>query len=156
QIIAEASRAIAATKTVADLEQAKSRFLGKAGSLTELLKGLGKLSADERPTAGAAVNQAKTQGEAAIPSQREGVLSRELDAKLAGESVDVTLPGRGQSPGGLHPIARAQRHVEQLFRTMGFDVADGPEIENDWYNFTSLRMFPNHPSRSMQDTFYVA
>ena len=156
QIIAEASRAIAATASVADLEQAKSRFLGKAGSLTELLKGLGKLSADERPRAGAAINNAKSQVEALIQSQREAILGRELDAKLAAESVDVTLPGRGQSPGGLHPIARAQEHVERLFRTMGFEVADGPEIENDWYNFTALRMFPNHPSRSMQDTFYIA
>ena len=156
QIIAEASRAIAATASVADLEQAKSRFLGKSGSLTELLKGLGKLSAEERPKAGAAINSAKTQVEALIQSQRDAILSRELDAKLAGESVDVTLPGRGQSPGGLHPIARAQEQVERLFRTMGFDVADGPEIENDWYNFTALRMFPNHPSRSMQDTFYIA
>jgi len=155
-IIDEASRAIASTATVADLEQAKSRFLGKAGSLTELLKGLGKLSADERPRAGAAINQAKSRVEALVQSQRDAILARELDAKLAGESVDVTLPGRGQAPGGLHPIAHALEHVERLFRTMGFEVADGPEIENDWYNFTALRMFPNHPSRSMQDTFYVA
>src|SRR6185503_10722538 len=156
QIVAEAERAIAATASVADLEQAKSRFLGKSGSLTELLKGLGRLAADERPRAGAAINQAKSQVEALILSQRDAILARELDAKLAAESIDVTLPGRGQSAGGLHPIARAQEHAERLFRTMGFEVADGPEIENDWYNFTALRMFPNHPSRSMQDTFYVA
>ena len=155
-IVAEAERAIAATASVADLEQAKARFLGKAGSLTELLKGLGKLSADERPRAGAAINSAKAQVEALILSQREAILARSLDAKLAGEAIDVTLPGRGEASGGLHPIARAQEHVEALFRTMGFDVADGPEIENDWYNFTALRMFPNHPSRSMQDTFYIA
>ena len=156
KIVGDAKATLAATHSVADLEQAKSRFLGKAGSLTELLKGLGKLSADERPKAGASINQAKAQVEALIQSQRDAILARELDAKLAGESVDVTLPGRGPSPGGLHPIARAQEHVERLFRTMGFEVADGPEIENDWYNFTALRMFPNHPSRSMQDTFYIA
>jgi phenylalanyl-tRNA synthetase alpha chain len=155
QIIADAGKAIAGTGSLADLEQAKSRFLGKAGSLTELLKGLGKLSADERPKAGAAINQAKAQVEALLASQRDALLARDLDAKLAAESVDVTLPGRGQGVGGLHPIARAEEHVERLFRTMGFSVADGPEIESDYYNFTALRMPPNHPSRSMQDTFYV-
>jgi phenylalanyl-tRNA synthetase alpha chain len=156
QIIAAAGAAISATSTIADLEQAKSRFLGKSGSLTELLKGLGKLSADERPKAGAAINQAKAEVEQLVALHRDAILARELDAKLTAESVDVTLPGRGQGRGGLHPIARAQEHVEKLFRSMGFAVADGPEIEDDYYNFTALRMFPNHPSRSMQDTFYVA
>jgi phenylalanyl-tRNA synthetase alpha chain len=155
QIISAAGDAIAATESVAELEQAKARFLGKSGSLTELLKGLGKLSAEERPRAGAAINQAKARVEALLQSRREAVLARELDAQLAGEAVDVTLPGRGQGPGGLHPITRAQEHVERLFRTMGFSVADGPEIEDDHHNFTALRMFPDHPSRSMQDTFYV-
>jgi len=155
QIIAEAGRAISATTSVADLEQAKARFLGKSGSLTELLKGLGKLSAEERPKAGAAINQAKVQVEALIQSQREALLSRELDARLEAEAVDVTLPGRRQGAGGLHPIARAQEQVEKLFASMGFTVADGPEIEDDFHNFTALRMFPDHPSRSMQDTFYV-
>ena len=155
-IVAEAERAISATASVADLEQAKARFLGRSGSLTELLKGLGKLSADERPKAGAAINQAKARVEAAIQSQRDAILARELDARLAAEAIDVTLPGRGEAPGGLHPITRVQQHAEALFRTMGFSVADGPEIENDYYNFTALRMFPDHPSRSMQDTFYVA
>jgi len=156
QIVADARAAIAATRSIAELEQAKSRFLGKSGAVTELLKGLGKLSAQERPQAGAAINQAKEQVESLVASRRDAILSGELDAKLAGESIDVTLPGRGQSPGGLHPISRALEHVEELFRSMGFAVADGPEIENDRYNFTALRMFPNHPSRSMQDTFYVA
>jgi len=154
-ILKQASDAIGSTASIADLEQAKARFLGKAGSLTELLKGLGKLSAEERPRAGAAINQAKAEVEALIQRHRDAILGRELDAKLAAESVDVTLPGRRQSPGGLHPIALVQRRVEQLFASMGFSVADGPEIEDDDYNFTALRMFPNHPSRSMQDTFYV-
>ena len=156
QIVAEAGKDIAATASLADLEQAKARYLGRAGSLTELLKGLGKLSAAERPKAGAAINQAKARVEELIQARRESILARSLDAQLAAESVDVTLPGRRQSAGGLHPITRAQEQVEKLFATMGFSVADGPEIENDWYNFTALRMFPNHPSRSMQDTFYVA
>jgi len=154
-ILKQASAAIGSTASIADLEQAKARFLGKSGSLTELLKGLGKLSADERPKAGAAINQAKAEVESLIQRHRDAILARELDAKLAAESVDVTLPGRRQSPGGLHPIALVQRRVEQLFLSMGFSVADGPEIENDDYNFTALRMFPDHPSRSMQDTFYV-
>jgi phenylalanyl-tRNA synthetase alpha chain len=155
-IIAEAGAAISSTATVADLEQAKSRFLGKAGTLTALLKTLGKLSADERPRAGAAINEAKARVEALVATRRDAILAGELDSRLAGESVDVTLPGRRQGPGGLHPISRAQEHAEKLFRTMGFSVADGPEIESDWYNFTALRMPPDHPSRSMQDTFYIA
>jgi phenylalanyl-tRNA synthetase alpha chain len=155
QIISAARETIAAASSVAQLEQAKARFLGKAGSLTELLKGLGKLPAEERPRAGAAINQAKGEVEVMLEARRDEILARELDARLAGESIDVTLPGRGQGPGGLHPIARAQEHVEKLFRTMGFSVADGPEIEDDFHNFTALRMFPDHPSRSMQDTFYI-
>jgi phenylalanyl-tRNA synthetase alpha chain len=156
QIVDEAGKAIAATSSVADLEQAKARFLGKAGSLTELLKGLGKLPADERPKAGAAINQAKVRVEEFVQARRESILASALDSQLAAEAIDVTLPGRRQGAGGLHPIARAQEHAESLFASMGFAVADGPEIENDWYNFTALRMFPDHPSRSMQDTFYVA
>ncbi len=155
RIVGEARRVVAAASTIAELEQAKARFLGKSGSLTELLKGLGKLSADERPKAGAAINRAKAEVDALVQSCRDAILAAELDARLASESVDVTLPGRRQAPGGLHPIARAQEHAERLFATMGFTVADGPEIEDDFHNFTALRMFPDHPSRSMQDTFYI-
>jgi phenylalanyl-tRNA synthetase alpha chain len=155
-LIAEAAAAVRATRSIAELEQAKARFLGKSGSLTELLKGLGKLSAEERPAAGAAINRAKSEVERLLAEQRDLLLARELDSRLAAESIDVTLPGRRQPPGGLHPIARAQEHAEKLFATMGFSVADGPEIEDDYYNFTALRMFPDHPSRSMQDTFYIA
>jgi phenylalanyl-tRNA synthetase alpha chain len=155
QIVAEATQAISATTSIAELEQVKARFLGKNGALTELLKGLGKLDAEERPKAGAAINQAKAQTEALIQAQRDRILGAELDSRLAAESVDVTLPGRRQGAGGLHPITRAQEQVERLFASMGFEVADGPEIEDDFHNFTALRMFPDHPSRSMQDTFYI-
>ena len=155
-LITEAAQAIDSARTIAELEQTKARYLGKAGPLTELLKGLGKLPAEERPQAGAEINRAKAQVEELLQARREAILARALDAQLAAEAVDVTLPGRRQSPGGLHPIARAQEHAEALFATMGFSVADGPEIENDYYNFTALRMFPDHPSRSMQDTFYIA
>jgi phenylalanyl-tRNA synthetase alpha chain len=155
-LISEAADAIRTTRSIAELEQAKARFLGKSGSLTELLKGLGKLSADERPRAGAAINQAKTRVEQLVKDQMDALRARGLDARLAAESIDVTLPGRRELPGGLHPIARAQEQAEKLFASMGFAVADGPEIEDDFHNFTALRMFPDHPSRSMQDTFYIA
>jgi len=151
RIVEEARSAIAATTSIAELEQVKARY-----KLTDQLKSLGKLPAEERPKAGAAINEAKREIESIVQAQLEALKGRELEAKLAAESVDVTLPGRRQAPGGLHPIALAQERVEQLFASMGFSVADGPEIENDYYNFTALRMFPNHPSRSMQDTFYVA
>ncbi|MCM2329465.1 MAG: phenylalanine--tRNA ligase subunit alpha [Lysobacter sp.] len=156
KIVSDARAAFDAAATVADLEQAKSRFLGKSGALTELLKGLGKLSAEERPKAGAAINEAKVRVEDLLAARRDAILAAELDQRLAAESVDVTLPGRRQAGGGLHPISRAQERIEKLFASMGFAAADGPEIENDFYNFTALRMFPDHPSRSMQDTFYVA
>jgi phenylalanyl-tRNA synthetase alpha chain len=155
QIISAAREEFAAAASVADLEQAKSRFLGKSGSLTGLLKGLGRLSAEERPQAGATINEGKARVESLLRARLDEILARELGARLAGEAIDVTLPGRGQGPGGLHPIARVQEQVERLFRTMGFSVADGPEIEDDEHNFTALRMFPDHPSRSMQDTFYI-
>jgi phenylalanyl-tRNA synthetase alpha chain len=156
QILAEAGRDISAAQSLADLDQAKARILGKSGPLTELLKGLGRLPAEERPQAGAAINEAKAAVERRLGERREAILARELEARLASEAVDVTLPGRRQAIGGLHPITRTQERVEKLFASMGFSVADGPEIEDDEHNFTALRMFPNHPSRSMQDTFYIA
>ncbi|NJD89428.1 MAG: phenylalanine--tRNA ligase subunit alpha [Betaproteobacteria bacterium] len=156
KIISDAQAAFEAAPTVAELEQAKARFLGKSGALTELLKGLGKLPPEEKPKAGAAINEAKVRVEGLLQARRDAILAAELEERLAAEAVDVTLPGRAQSRGGLHPISRAQERIERLFASMGFSVADGPEIENDFYNFTALRMFPDHPSRSMQDTFYVA
>ncbi|MCW5591914.1 MAG: phenylalanine--tRNA ligase subunit alpha [Burkholderiales bacterium] len=156
KIISDAQAAFEAAPTVAELEQAKARFLGKSGALTELLKGLGKLPPEEKPKAGAAINEAKVRVEGLLQARRDAILAAELEERLAAEAVDVTLPGRAQSRGGLHPISRAQERIERLFASMGFAVADGPEIENDFYNFTALRMFPDHPSRSMQDTFYVA
>ena len=155
EILAEAQASIGATRSVADLEQAKARFLGKSGSLTELLKGLGKLPPEEKPRAGAAINQAKVRVESLIAERLAAIRAGELDARLAAEAIDVTLPGRRNDAGGLHPITRAQEHAERLFASMGFAVADGPEIEDDFHNFTALRMFPDHPSRSMQDTFYI-
>jgi len=155
-IVQEALAAFAGTDDAGQLEQAKARYLGRAGALTQLLKGLSKLPAAERPAFGSRVNAAKEQLEAALEAQRARLESRQLESRLAGESLDVTLPGRGLAVGGLHPVTRTQARVEALFRTMGFAVADGPEIENDYYNFTALNQPENHPARSMHDTFYLA
>ena len=154
-IVNEALALFAGIEQPDKLEQAKARFLGRGGSLTELLKGLGKLPASERPAMGSRINAAKERIEQALQAQRERIEVRELDAKLAGEKLDVTLPGRGLGRGGLHPVTRTMERVEALFRSLGFAVADGPEIETDYYNFTALNQPENHPARSMHDTFYL-
>jgi phenylalanyl-tRNA synthetase alpha chain len=155
RIIADAKANFASVTDLAALEQAKARFLGKSGALTELLKGLGRLSAEERPQAGARINKAKESVEALLHARREAIEAASLETRLAEESLDVTLPGRGRGRGGIHPIIRTWQRIEAIFRSVGFDVADGPEIETDWHNFTALNQPENHPARSMQDTFYV-
>ncbi len=137
------------------LENAKAKYLGKTGALTDALKGLGKLSNEERPAAGAAINVVKQAIEAALNARREAILDAALAATLAQESIDVTLPARAQSQGGLHPVTLTLQRVEALFHSIGFDVATGPEIETDFYNFTALNIPENHPARAMHDTFYV-
>jgi len=137
------------------LEQIKAQYLGKSGTLTELLKGLGKLPAAERPAMGARINVAKQTLESALNDQRERIQNARLEAKLREEALDVTLPGRGMGFGGLHPVSRTLERVESLFHSLGFEVADGPEIETDYYNFTALNQPENHPARSMHDTFYL-
>jgi phenylalanyl-tRNA synthetase alpha chain len=154
-IIANAQAAFAAAATPADLENAKAVFLGKQGQLTELMKGMAALSVEEKKTRGAAINVAKQAVEGALTARRQALADAELDKQLKAEALDVSLPGRQRGQGGLHPIALAWDRIEQIFGSMGFDVADGPEIENDWFNFTALNNPPNHPARSMQDTFYV-
>jgi len=139
----------------AALENAKAKYLGKAGALTEMLKALGKLPATERPAAGAAINDAKQALEAALEARRRALAEAKLSQQLASDALDVTLPGRGRGRGGLHPTTRALERVEMLFHSLGFTVADGPEIEDDFHNFTALNTPENHPARSMQDTFYV-
>ncbi len=155
EILDDALKSFAAIEEAAELENAKARYLGKEGSLTALLKGLGKLSAEERPAAGARINQIKQQIEAALNAKREAIQQRALNAKLAAESLDVTLPGRGTGIGGLHPVTRTLERIETLFHSIGYDVAEGPEIENDFYNFTALNIPADHPARAMHDTFYV-
>lgn len=154
-ILDDALKIFAATNDAAELENAKARYLGKEGSLTGLLKGLGKLSAEERPAAGARINQVKQQIEGALQARRDALQQQALQAKLAGESLDVTLPGRGLGVGGLHPVTRTLERIETLFQSIGYAVAEGPEIENDFYNFTALNIPEDHPARAMHDTFYI-
>ncbi|TNC98149.1 MAG: phenylalanyl-tRNA synthetase alpha chain [Gallionellaceae bacterium] len=151
----DALKSFAAITDAVELENAKARYLGKEGSLTGLLKGLGKLSAEERPAAGARINQVKQQIEAALQARRESIQLDALQVKLAAESLDVTLPGRNSSVGGLHPVTRTLERIETLFHSIGYDVAEGPEIENDFYNFTALNIPEDHPARAMHDTFYI-
>jgi len=137
------------------LQNATARHLGKAGRITEQLKALGALAADQKKARGALINVAKQQVEALLDARRDALAQGELDAQLKAESLDVSLPGRHRGNGGLHPVSRTMERIEAIFASMGFDVADGPEIETDWYNFTALNSPENHPARSMQDTFYV-
>lgn len=155
EILNQGLAAFAAIDNPADLDQVKSRFIGKNGALTELLKGLGKLSAEERPAAGALINDVKGKLEQALAARREVLLALELQAQLAKDSLDVTLPGRGAGRGGLHPVTRTLERIESIFHSIGFDVAQGPEIETDFYNFTALNIPENHPARAMHDTFYI-
>jgi len=129
--------------------------LGKQGSITAMLKGLGKLEPQQRKSEGARINQIKQQIEGLLNDRRAQLAQAALEQRLQAEKIDVTLPGRGRGAGGIHPVIQSWQRIEQIFRSMGFDVADGPEIEDDWTNFTALNNPENHPARSMQDTFYV-
>ena len=135
------------------LENAKARYLGKSGALNAFRPAGG--TPEERKAAGATYNAAKVRIEQALEARRHALAGAQLEARLAEEALDVTLPGRGRGRGGIHPIIRTWQRIEQIFGSIGFDVADGPEIETDWHNFTALNNPENHPARSMQDTFYV-
>jgi len=154
-LVLEAQADFERAPTPAELENAKARYLGKAGRITEQLKALAALAVDEKKSRGALINAAKQQIEAALNARRDALARAELDRQLRAESLDVTLPGRQRGSAGVHPITRARERIEAIFGSMGFDVADGPEIETDWYSFTALNNPENHPARSMQDTFYV-
>ena len=155
QLSESAKADFAAATQPAALEDAKARYLGKSGAVTMLMKGLGALAPEERKERGKAINAVKQAIDAALTARREALANAELEKKLATEAVDVTLPGRVVPAGGVHPVIRTWMRVEEIFRSIGFDVADGPEIESDWFSFTALNNPPNHPARSMQDTFYV-
>ena len=145
---------VAASTTLAALDEVRVRWLGKKGLLTEQLKSLGALPAAERPAAGARINEAKQQVEAAIEAAREALSRAAVEAELAAGRIDVTLPGRGEARGGVHPVTRARLRIERIFRDSGFEVATGPEIEDDFHNFEALNIPADHPARAMHDTFY--
>ena len=155
QLVKSAQEDFQAATDSAALENAKAKYLGKTGLITAQMKELGALSPDERRSRGAVINQAKEQIESSLNARRDGLAHAQLQERLSAEAIDVTLPGRGRSGGGLHPVMRSWQRIEEIFGSIGFDVADGPEIENDWTNFTALNSPENHPARSMQDTFYV-
>ena len=155
QVVSKAIAEFGGTNDAAELERIKARYLGKSGALAEAMKGLAKLAPEARREAGARINAAKERIEQALEARRAELAGAQLSSRLAEEALDVTLPARGRGRGGIHPIIRTWQRIEAIFGSIGFDVADGPEIETDWYNFTALNNPENHPARSMQDTFYV-
>ena len=153
-----ADEAITAANAAADeaaLDQVRVEYLGKKGKLTELLKGLGQLAAEERPAAGARINEAKERVQALIQSRKAELEQSAIAAQLAAESIDVTLDGRGVERGGLHPVTRTLARIEAFFVNVGYQVAEGPEIEDDYHNFEALNIPTHHPARAMHDTFYI-
>ena len=154
-LVEQARRALADAGDTVALANVKARFLGREGSLTARLKGLSSLSGEQKAQAGRELNLAKQSIEALVNAREAEIARLQLEARLAQEAVDVTLPGRGMGTGGLHPITLTIARIEAIFHSIGFDVADGPEIEEDFYNFTALNTPENHPARSMHDTFYA-
>ena len=152
--VSQALEAVSHTDDVNALEQLRVHYLGKKGELTQVMKTLGNLSAEERPQAGALINAAKDQVQDALNSRKATLEQAALSAKLAAEKIDVTLPGRGQTSGGLHPVTRTLERVEQFFTRIGYGIAEGPEVENDYHNFEALNIPGHHPARAMHDTFY--
>ena len=154
-LLETALSAIAASTDERALEQLRVDYLGKKGQLTELLKGLGKLPADERPGAGEKINETKRAIQQALDTRRQALVEQALSQQLSAETIDVSLPGRRQSTGGLHPVSRTMERIRQLFESVGYSVAEGPEIEDDYHNFEALNIPGHHPARAMHDTFYI-
>ena len=154
EILAQALAAVRAAGNLAALDQIRINYLGKKGHITRLLKQLVDLPAEERPAAGEAINNAKTELQEAIENQRILLVRAQLELKLAGERVDITLPGRGQRRGGLHPVTLTLQKIQHLFSQIGFEVVYGPEVEDDYHNFEALNIPAHHPARAMHDTFY--
>jgi phenylalanyl-tRNA synthetase alpha chain len=154
RLIEQALADVEASRTLSDLDEVRVRLLGKKGLLTEQLKALGKLPAEERPAAGQKINEAKAVIHTAIEARRERLDHESLDAELARGTIDVTLPGRGQEMGSIHPVTRARLRIERIFMLAGFEIATGPEVEDDFHNFEALNIPANHPARAMHDTFY--
>ena len=154
-LVESATQLFAQSAAPADLENAKAQFLGKSGRVTALMKGMAQLSVEEKKSRGAAINVAKQAIEAALTARRQALADAELQLQLKAEALDVSLPGRQRGQGGLHPVSLTLERIQGIFGSMGFDVAEGPEIETDWFNFTALNTPEDHPARSMHDTFYV-
>jgi phenylalanyl-tRNA synthetase alpha chain len=153
-LVEQALAEVDSSATLAALDEVRVRVLGKKGLLTEQLKSLGSLSAAERPAAGQRINDAKTSIQAALEMHRIRLEQAALEAELAKGTIDVTLPGRGQEPGSVHPVTRTRLRIESIFKQAGFQVASGPEVEDDFHNFEALNIPKNHPARAMHDTFY--
>ena len=153
-LLRQALEEVAACTEPGALEETRVRWLGKKGTFTEQLKALGTVAASERPAAGARINEAKQELQRVLEARRAELERAEVERKLHEGRIDVTLPGRGEEPGGLHPVTRARLRIETLFRRAGFDVASGPEIEDDFHNFAALNIPENHPARALHDTFY--
>jgi len=153
-LLAEGENAVAQATSVQTLDQVRVDYLGKKGQLTALMKGLGKLSAEERPAAGARINEAKQALQDKISARKYDLETEALAKRLAAEQIDVTLPGRGEELGGLHPVTRTMQRIEQFFAGIGYSVEEGPEIEDDYHNFEALNIPAHHPARAMHDTFY--
>ena len=154
ELTARAHSEIEATDSLDGLDQIRVSYLGKKGELTSLLKTLGSLPAEERKTVGQDINKAKQVVQQAIEARKSSLQQAALEAKLASERIDVTLPGRGQNNGGLHPVTRTMQRIEDLFSQLGFAIEEGPEIEDDYHNFEALNIPSHHPARAMHDTFY--
>src|SRR5690625_3455364 len=152
----QAEAAMAAADKLRVLDEVRVRFLGKRGEVTALLKEIGSLPPEQRRETGQAINRVKQELQNTLEIRRRELEELVLEQRLATEAVDVTLPGRGEVPGGWHPVTRTARRIEALFRNAGFEVAEGPEIEDDYHNFEALNIPPHHPARAMHDTFYVA
>ena len=155
-LLKEAEQAVAAAGDEQSLEALRVRYLGRKGSLTALLKSLGSLPAAERPAAGERINQAKTALQQAIEARKQALVTADVEAQLAAEKIDVTLPGRRQSAGGLHPVSLTLERIGVIFQAAGYEVEEGPEIEDEYYNFEALNIPAHHPARAMHDTFYVS
>ena len=153
-ILDKALTAVAGAEELRGLDDVRVAYLGKKGELTGLLKGLGKLSADERPKAGAAINVAKEKLQAQLEARKNELEQAQLAANLSADSLDISLPGRRAAQGGIHPVSQALQRIENIFAGAGYDVVNGPEIENDYYNFEALNIPAHHPARAMHDTFY--
>jgi len=155
KLIKEAELDFSKCKSLSDLDHTKAKYLGKSGPLTEAMRGLSELSKEEKPKMGAFINDIKQSIEEALLNRKKLIQDEELLFQLKSETIDVTLPGNKQTQGSLHPITISMNHIQNLFHSIGFDVATGPEIEDDYHNFTALNIPEEHPARAMHDTFYI-